>query len=886
MLVLDGDAVAVGRAQVRELLTLLAARNHRSVSVDELIDHFWSSELPAAPRKALNVLLSRLRTALGPAANRLWADGDSYILDLDDTDVEAFQQLIEAGRTATGPDSIIALRSALELWTTAPMADADGAASLTHLQLSLDEERWFAVTRLCELLGDAGDPSAAVEMAQPFFAERPHLERLASGLAVALARAGRKSEALDVVTTCTARLRGELGLDPSRSLLDTERSILDGSVELASNRPVHRRPDADLFVGRAAEVKAVRAVGRQRPLLIVAEPGMGKSALLQHVRRLESADGGSMIWVTAPASPEVAMEPIVDLIRQLDSMYPDRADSGDRRSLMERLGVRATGRPESVLSRDALLTIAADYIAAAARDTLIAIDDAQWLDVGSIDVLSTVLQGRRCRLVLATRPLGDTADPFLRDREADRIDLAPLHRADIRDLAELAVGKAAEAGAEARLDALVDSVEARAGGNSLFVRLLLDRWVEGVGSARSVPTTVLVAVQQRLEELPRRTTDALRLAATVGPGAGLHLLRSLRPSIDGDLDEAVAAGLITVDRATDRVHFLHELVAEACYELHPQGLRVVAHDEIGRLLQADGAPAGEYAQHFLRSADLDPHRALTAQLDAAAEFVDGFAWDLALDRLVDAESVADRHGSDDVHNAELLVRKGAALRALGRAGSDEALLAGAALAEQLGDDELYAVAAIELCGHGQTTTVGSTDARALPVLERALRLTLDPAQRAELCGSASVLLAQSNDGERARQLFHEALDLVTELGDVEVEASVLANAHLGLCHPDDFDRLQVAAIRLGELAGADAGMQWESAFLRFGTSAVLADAVETDRAVVDMRSLTSRVFRRGRDFGMAFTESSHAVRGVNSIERSRSPSRRSRSELGDIPSRG
>ncbi len=74
--------------------------------------------------------------SIGPGGRPSWADGDSYILYLDDTDVEAFQQLIEAGRTATGPDSIIALRSALELWTTAPMADADGAALLTHLRNS------------------------------------------------------------------------------------------------------------------------------------------------------------------------------------------------------------------------------------------------------------------------------------------------------------------------------------------------------------------------------------------------------------------------------------------------------------------------------------------------------------------------------------------------------------------------------------------------------------------------------------------------------------------------------------------------------------------------------------------------------------------------------
>ena len=67
------------------LLVYLAANRDRAVSRDELIEALWPDELPARPESALSVLLSKLRSALGPAS----IEGRSHLrLAMPDTRID------------------------------------------------------------------------------------------------------------------------------------------------------------------------------------------------------------------------------------------------------------------------------------------------------------------------------------------------------------------------------------------------------------------------------------------------------------------------------------------------------------------------------------------------------------------------------------------------------------------------------------------------------------------------------------------------------------------------------------------------------------------------------------------------------------------------------
>jgi DNA-binding SARP family transcriptional activator len=61
----DGDRLALGGPKQRALLAILLLNADRVVSRDRLIEELWAAEPPAAARHALEVLVSRLRKALG-----------------------------------------------------------------------------------------------------------------------------------------------------------------------------------------------------------------------------------------------------------------------------------------------------------------------------------------------------------------------------------------------------------------------------------------------------------------------------------------------------------------------------------------------------------------------------------------------------------------------------------------------------------------------------------------------------------------------------------------------------------------------------------------------------------------------------------------------------
>ncbi|NND74168.1 MAG: AAA family ATPase [Ilumatobacter sp.] len=848
---LAGEMVGLPRRQVRQVLNLLAVSAGQVVRSDVLLDELWPDGLPAHPRKALNVVLSRLRAALGPHAARLEQVGEGYRFSPDTVDADRFVALVDAARADSSDVAIESLSSALAMWTGPPFAECAGERS-EQRRSSLDEHRWFAITRLVELVLEHGDASHAVALAAPYVREQPFRERLVTAYATALARDGRKTEALAAIAASSAHLRDELGLEPSSAMVQAERSILTGAVDLAMPQQQTRTSD-DLFVGRAEEVEALCCVGPRRPIVVVGEPGIGKTRLLEQVvTRVRSGDG-RVTGVAVPASPERPLETIALMCVQLATDRPDLVDaySSTLGRLCPELGLGAT---TVSLTREAMLDNAVSFIESAADGSVIVLDDCQWMDRGSASVVRELVDRGATRLILAMRPTGDETVGSLtgEDGAAHVIELVPLSVDDVAALADTMWPGRGDA-------QLARDIATRAAGNALFVRLLLDHWAQGTSTSPELPTDVLVAVAERLDVLARRTVESLQVASVIGSTFALHTLRQLRPTADGDLDAAHQAGLIRLEPHADRAHFVHQLVAEACRSLVPSGRLVTLHDGIGRILAADEASVGEQARHFVACAILDPHRAVQASLDAAAEFAVGFDWHNAARHLTDAVDLVAEHSIEDRSMlAELTVRRGIVGRALQDAAYVDTLIAGTKLAAEVGDDELTAIAVTELCGHGLSTDAGAVDEQIATLLEAALCLDLAPDHRAELCASGSVVFSHTNDAERGRRLYHEALGIASSLGDVEIEAAVLERAHLGLAHPDDFDLRRTAAWRLGEIAGSDVSMRWESAFLRFQTSAVVGDPAAVRDAIIEMRELTPLVRRRNRDFGMSFSEAAFA----------------------------
>jgi DNA-binding SARP family transcriptional activator len=236
-----GRTVSIGGARQRSLLALLLLNANDLVSADRLVEGLWGDEGGPASRNALQVAVSRLRAALGSAAERLVTQEPGYRVRVDagELDAERFEVLVAQGRRqaaegdATGAADT--LGRAVGLWRGRALADFVyepfaqlDIARLEELRISAFEDRVdadLAVGRGAELVGEL---KAAV-------AEHPLRERLASQLMLALYRCGRQAEALAAYRRTRGVLVDELGIEPGPELQHLENKILcqDASLELA-----------------------------------------------------------------------------------------------------------------------------------------------------------------------------------------------------------------------------------------------------------------------------------------------------------------------------------------------------------------------------------------------------------------------------------------------------------------------------------------------------------------------------------------------------------------------------------------------------------------------------------------------------------------------------
>jgi PAS domain S-box-containing protein len=244
------------------------------------------------------------------------------------------------------------------------------------------------------------------------------------------------------------------------------------------------------------------------------------------------------------------------------------------------------------------------------------LDDLQWLDAATLDLLEDLLTQRDIRHLLligayrdnevdATHPLMRKLDAIRRaGASAHEIVLAPL---SYRDLVQLIADslhcEPAHAGALAGL------VHEKTSGNPFFAIqfisalfeegvLIFDhierqwRWDLNRIHAKGYTDNVVDLMVGKLNRLPIETQNALQQLACLGNSADFAMLRMVyedsSEQMHGQLWEAVRMGLIF--RSEDSYRFLHDRVQEAAYSLIPQKLRAEVHLRIGLLMASHIPP--------------------------------------------------------------------------------------------------------------------------------------------------------------------------------------------------------------------------------------------------------------------------------------------------------
>ncbi len=264
-------------------------------------------------------------------------------------------------------------------------------------------------------------------------------------------------------------------------------------------------------------------------------------------------------------------------------------------------------------------------LCAPAHPVVIFIDDLQWADSASLDLLQVLLTDPECghlMLVCAYRENEvSAAHPFIRAVEAIRetgltpelIRIGNLTEDDLGAMLAGALGAAREDVAP-----LAALTQEKTHGNAFFATEFLKslaaerllafdpdagrwRWDAKLIGQRNIAENVVDLMAAKVRRLDPAVQETLRLASCIGSRFDLDTLSVLRrcdPLEEAALLKiALGAGLLVQLDATN-YKFSHDRVQQAVYSLIPEAERTTVHLEIGRLLLANTPEAGLEARIF------------------------------------------------------------------------------------------------------------------------------------------------------------------------------------------------------------------------------------------------------------------------------------------------
>jgi DNA-binding CsgD family transcriptional regulator len=374
-------------------------------------------------------------------------------------------------------------------------------------------------------------------------------------------------------------------LEPMPALLDRqrERAVLDGLLgELRS--------------------------GHGQVLVVRGEAGVGKSALLEYVTRA-AAD----MRVTRAVGVESEMELAFAGLHLLCAPLLDRLESlpGPQRDALEiAFGLREGNAPDRFLVGLAVLTLLSEV--AEERPLLCVVDDAQWLDKASAQVL--VFAARR----LLAEPVGlvfAAREPAEQFRGLAELEVRGLPDQDARALLRSVV--------QFQLDERIrDRILAETHGNPLALLELprglgLAQLAGGFGliEAQAIPARIEHGFRRRLEALPADTRSLMLVAAAEPTGDSMVVWRAAeRLGIPASAAEAASAdGLLEVGTW---VRFRHPLVRSAVYSAASPSARREVHRALAEVTDRDGDP-DRRAWHLAAAAS-GPDEEVAAELKRSA----------------------------------------------------------------------------------------------------------------------------------------------------------------------------------------------------------------------------------------------------------------------------
>ena len=493
-----------------------------------------------------------------------------------------------------------------------------------------DMEEWLLLTRerleerYLEALAAEADrveadaPQRALELHRRVLERDPTREASCRGLMRLYARLGEVGKALERYERYARFLEREFGLPPAQ---ETRR--LAAELRTGRRHPGPRGRPA--FVGRSGEMaRALEAWQARRPVVVVGEPGIGKTRFLYELAA--ALDRSPRFLRGRPEDREVPLGTVVRGLREL--LARRGVPRGWVRAELARL-LPELGEPAREDSPHRFLAAMAELLMDEAEGPwLLGVDDLQYFDEASLDLLVRMAAIHvRVPFVVALRkgwrhPSAERWLQGLLERDgAELIELPPLS-------AEEVAAMLGEGGGSAR----AADLHAYTGGNPFFVVQVVGlRSEEGAPRGAEAPPgrseRLFALLRRRMAGAGAFPLKLLRLAAVAGEAYGPALAARLLGA--SALEVAEAADALEPAGLFRRGRLAHDLVREAVLrDLDAETVRAL-HRQLAEALAEEGPP-GLVAHHF-EQAGL-PGRAVAFRLRAAELAAGAYAYGEALEQ--------------------------------------------------------------------------------------------------------------------------------------------------------------------------------------------------------------------------------------------------------------